>query len=92
MSLPQSQRRIKEHFADVTTAATARDAWLLLARDGNSIFERRCCCGHRECNGLHGEEGATEGHEFSGVVQQQPVHGATDSAVSGGAEEYLSNK
>ena len=89
MSLPPSQRRIKEYFADVTTAATARDAWLLLASDGNSIFERRCCCGYRECNGLHGEVGATEGHEFSGVVQQQPVHRAAHGAVAGGAEKNL---
>ncbi len=74
----------------MTTATTASDAWLLFASDGDTIFERRCYCGYRKCDGLHGEVGATEGHEFGGIVQQQPVHRATNSAICGGAEEDLS--
>ncbi len=42
-----------------------------------------------ECEGLHGEGGTGERHELSGVVEEQPVDGATHSAVSSCAEENL---
>ena len=64
-------------------------ALLLLARDGHAVFEHCRCGGDSECERLHWEARARIGHEFSGVIEQQPVDGAAHSAVSRSAEEDL---
>jgi hypothetical protein len=91
MQLPASHNWIQKHFADVTATSTASNALHLLARDGHAVFQHRSCSRDGECEGLHGEGGTSKWHELSGVVEEQPIHGATDSAVSNCAEENLGN-
>ena len=80
---------IQEHFADMAASTASCHALLLLARDGHAVFEHCRCGGDSECERLHWEVRAGRGHEFSGVIEQQPVHGAAHSAVSRSAEEDL---
>lgn len=62
------QSWIQKHFSEEAAATTARNVMLLLARDGDAVFQRCCCGGHRGCEGLHGEGQAITRHEVCHVM------------------------